>query len=228
MGSRRLVVTTMAPTTLAYWKIRGLAQPIRMLLEYCGADWQDLQYEGGPAPDFDLSAWTNVKPTLGLDFPNLPYLIDGDIKITQSNAILRYLGQKFALDGKNEVDRVRVDMMLDNAMDFRNGFIMLSYNPKFNELKDEYLQKLEPTLAKFSHFLGTRKFFVADYLTFPDFHMYEMLYSHKQLAPQLVAKFPNLINFIDRMENLPRVSAFLKSNRSPKPMNNKMAAFGKL
>ena len=54
-----------------------LAQPIRMLLEYCGADWKDIQYECGPAPGFDLSAWTSVKPNLGLDFPNLPYLIDG-------------------------------------------------------------------------------------------------------------------------------------------------------
>jgi glutathione S-transferase len=47
----------------------------------------------------------------------------GDIKITQSNAILRYLGRKNGLDGKTEVEKVRVDMMADNAMDFRNGFV---------------------------------------------------------------------------------------------------------
>ena len=159
---------------------------------------------------------------------SIHFHFSGDIKITQSNAILRYLGRKFALDGRSEQDRVRVDMMLDNAMDFRNGFIMLSYNPKFNQLKDDYITKLEPTLEKFSKFLANRKFFSAEYLTYPDFHMYEMLYSHKQLAPRVVEKFRNLVDFIDRMENLPRVSAFLKSNRSPKPMNNKMAAFGKL
>lgn len=75
-----------------------------------------------PAPDFDPSDWTNEKEKLGLDFPNvgdgwgmggqggegaggvrgltppcppqLPYLIDGPTKLTQSNAILRYIARK--------------------------------------------------------------------------------------------------------------------------------------
>merc|ERR1712241_1148406 len=216
----------MAPITLAYWDIRGLAQPIRMLLEYSGAEYKDIRYKCGPAPGFDLSEWTSVKPNLGLDFPNLPYLIDGNIKITQSNAVLRYLGRKFGLDGKTEEDKVRVDMMCDNAMDFRNGFVGLSYNPNFDDLKAGYIKDLEPKLKKFSEFLGNRKFFSADYLTYPDFHMYEMLYSHLQLAPGELIKFPNLIGFLNRIENLPRVGDFLKSPKGQLPMNNKMAKFG--
>ena len=53
--------------------------------------------------------------------------------------------------------------------------------------------------------------------------MYEMLYSHRQLASEEVDKFANLVAFIDRIEKLPRISDFLNSDRSPKPMNNKMA-----
>ena len=56
--------------------------------------------------------------------------------------------------------------------------------------------------------------------------MYEMLYSHKQLASEEVEKFPNLIAFIERIEKLPKIADFLTSDRSPKPMNNKMAKFG--
>ena len=56
--------------------------------------------------------------------------------------------------------------------------------------------------------------------------MYEMLYSHKQLAPEEIEKFPNLIAFIERIEKLPKIADFLSSDRSPKPMNNKMAKFG--
>ena len=37
--------------------------------------------------------------SLQLDFPNLPYLIDGDVRITQSSAILRYIGRQFDLLG---------------------------------------------------------------------------------------------------------------------------------
>jgi glutathione S-transferase len=54
-----------------------LAQPIRLLLEYTGTKFEDKHMSCGPAPDFDRSCWTNVKPTVGLDFANLPYYIDG-------------------------------------------------------------------------------------------------------------------------------------------------------
>ena len=33
--------------------------------------------------------WREEKYDLGLPFPNLPYFIDGDIKLTQSLAILK-------------------------------------------------------------------------------------------------------------------------------------------
>uniref|UniRef100_A0A8B9DWX2 glutathione transferase n=1 Tax=Anser cygnoides TaxID=8845 RepID=A0A8B9DWX2_ANSCY len=46
------------------------------------------------APDYDKSQWINEKEKLGLDFPNLPYFIDGSTKLTQSNAILRYIARK--------------------------------------------------------------------------------------------------------------------------------------
>ena len=171
----------------------------------------------------------DVKYKKGLDFPNLPYLFDGEIKITQTNAILRYLGRKYDLEGKTEADKVRVDMMLDNAMDFRNGFVGLCYpfppNPNFEDKKQKYLQDLESKLDVFCKFLGNRQFFAAEYVTVVDFHMYEMLYSHEKLAPEIMKKFPTLLAFITRMEALPRISDFLKSDRSPKPMNNKMADF---
>ena len=43
----------MAVITLGYWDIRGLAQPIRMILEYVGANWKEDSYSCGPAPDYD-------------------------------------------------------------------------------------------------------------------------------------------------------------------------------
>jgi len=76
----------MAPI-LGYWKLRGLAQHIRLMLEYLGEEYEDKTYTNGPAPDyFDKSDWKPVKFTLGLDFPNIPYYIDGDLKITHNVA----------------------------------------------------------------------------------------------------------------------------------------------
>ena len=137
---------------------------------------------------------------------------------------MRYLGRKFDLDGKTEEDRVQVDIMLDNAMDFRNAFVGLCYNSNFHSMKAAYVKNLEATLEKFSKYLGNRPFFAANYLTFPDFHMYEMLYGHYHLAPQAFKKFPNLVLFIERFEKLPRIAEYL--NREKRSMNLAMAKFG--
>ena len=47
-------------------------------------------------PEFNKDAWFDVKFTLDLDFPNLPYLMDGDFKITESEAIMKYIAAKWS------------------------------------------------------------------------------------------------------------------------------------
>ena len=37
---------------------------------------------------------TQVKHTIGMDYPNLPYLIDGDVKMSESLAMLKYIARK--------------------------------------------------------------------------------------------------------------------------------------
>ena len=51
--------------------------------------------------------------------------------MTQTNAILRHISRANGLDGKTEAEKDRVDLMENEAMDFRNGFVRLSYNPDF-------------------------------------------------------------------------------------------------
>uniref|UniRef100_A0A3B4FAM5 glutathione transferase n=1 Tax=Pundamilia nyererei TaxID=303518 RepID=A0A3B4FAM5_9CICH len=149
------------PMTLAYWDIRGLAQPIRLLLEYTGEEYEDKYYVCGEAPNYDKTCWTDVKNKLGLDFPNLPYLLDGDRKITQSNAIMRYIARKHNMCGETEGEKVRVDIIENQSMDFRNGFVRLCYT-NFDEMKPDYLKMLPNTLKQFSDFLGDRKWFAGD------------------------------------------------------------------
>ena len=79
------------PIRIGYWKMRGLAQPIRYLIEYTEHPYHEVVYEQGDAPHFSVTCWTSVKGTLGLDFPALPYLIDGEARITDPYAIMLYL-----------------------------------------------------------------------------------------------------------------------------------------
>ena len=60
----------------------------------------------------------------------LPYYIDGDVKLTQSNAIMRHIARKNGLCGKTDKEMDRVDVMENQISDFRSDFVRLCYNPK--------------------------------------------------------------------------------------------------
>lgn len=70
---------------LGYWGIRGLGQVPRLLLTYTKANWKNKIYA-------DRDNWFNKdKKDMGFAFPNLPYLLEGHLKITESMAINRYI-----------------------------------------------------------------------------------------------------------------------------------------
>jgi len=220
----------MTKPELGYWDIRGLAHPIRFLLEYVGEEFTDTYYSlKGEAPNWDRSEWLDVKFTKGLDFPNLPYYIDGDVKLTQTHAILRYIARKHGGDllGKSEEERNRVDMVTEQCMDFRNGFVTLAY--RTFDKKDDYLAALPAKLKALEEFLGDRTFFAGDNLTFIDFHLYEMFFAHNKLAPEIVQKHPKLVAFVKRFEDLPKIKAYMESPKYKNlPLNNKSALFGNI
>ncbi|TPP67459.1 GST 26 [Fasciola gigantica] len=54
------------PAKLGYWKLRGLAQPVRLLLEYLGEEYEEHLYGRD-----DREKWMSEKFNLGLDLPNV-------------------------------------------------------------------------------------------------------------------------------------------------------------
>ncbi|XP_003386865.1 PREDICTED: glutathione S-transferase Mu 3-like [Amphimedon queenslandica] len=209
---------------IGYWSIRGLAQPIRLLLKYAGIEFENVTYTQAEAPSFSREGWLSVKHTLGLPFPNLPYLIDGDVKITQTNAILTYLGRKANLYGKTEADMATVDMLLNVAMDFRNGFVRLCYSSQMESMKEEYLKTVRAKLEEMSKYLGDKPWFAGNEITFPDFHFYEMFDQHKEFHPQLFDGLDNLKAYMDRFEALPAIKSYMDSPEFIRwPINNPIA-----
>lgn len=215
----------MAPI-LGYWDIRGLAEPIRLLLHYTGTEFKDERYECGDAPDYNRDCWFSVKFTLGLDFPNLPYYIDGDIKITQSNAIMRHIARLNDLCGSTEQEKVRVDISENQLMDWRKKFTGLCYNPDFDKLKEGYIKDIKATFQQFSDFLGERKFLAGDKITFVDFILFEALDEHLLFEASLLDAHVNLKEYRSRIEELTSIAAYRKSEKfKAHPINNKMAKF---
>ena len=77
-------------------------------------------------------------------FPNLPWLIDGDVKLTQSVTILKYLARKFKI-GQNltESQAWRVDVLNDQILDDRSTFYVFCYGmaplkPNVDEEREEF------------------------------------------------------------------------------------------
>ncbi len=85
--------------------------------------------------DFDL---TSLKATI-LPFGQLPYLVDGDIKLGQSNAILRYLARKGGIEGDSDADYALSEMLIEACVDikallrtaYRSGDKEASYDALF-------------------------------------------------------------------------------------------------
>ncbi|XP_051021916.1 glutathione S-transferase Mu 2 isoform X2 [Acomys russatus] len=216
--------TSTMPVTVGYWDFRGLAHCIRLLLEYTDTSYEEKRYATGDGPDFDRSQWLNEKFKLGLDFPNLPYLIDGSHKITQSNAILRYLARKHHLCGETEEERIRVDIVENQAMDTRMQLGMLCYSPDFEKRKPEYLEGLPEKMKLYSEFLGKRPWFAGDKITYVDFLAYDILDQHREFEPKCLDAFPNLKDFLARFEGLKKIADYMKSGRFlSKPIFAKVA-----
>ncbi|XFF98650.1 hypothetical protein AB1E19_002275 [Capra hircus] len=221
------VITCTMPVILGYWDIRGLAHAIRLLLEYTDTNYEERQYSMGDAPDYDRSQWLNEKFKLGLEFPNLPYLIDGTHKLTQSNAILRYIARKHNMCGETEEEMIRVDILENQVMDVRLAMVRICYSPDFEKLKPGFLKEIPEKIKLFSEFLGKRPWFAGDKLTYVDFLVYDVLDMHRIFEPKCLDAFPNLRDFISRFEGLKKISAYMKSSHFlPGPLFLKLAVWG--
>ena len=220
MGSSKSMV-------LGYWDIGGLAHAIRMLLELTDTSYEEKRYTCGEAPDYDKRQWLDVKFKLDLDFPNPPYLLGGKNRLTQSNAISRYIARKHSMRGDTEEERIRVDIMQNQIMDFRMQLIQLCYNPDHEKLKPPYLEQLPGQLKQFSLFLGKYSWFAGEKLTFVDFLTYDVVDQNRMLEPKCLDEFPNLKAFMCRFEALEKIATYMQSDHFLKmPINNEMAQWG--
>jgi glutathione S-transferase len=208
--------------TLGYWDARGLAEPIRYLLKYAGIEFNDKRYEFGEGTTIqDIESirknWTQIKLTLGLDFPNLPFYIDGNVKLTQSLAIIRYLARKFGLFATDEKSLTRQDLVEQQIQDMRMNFVwdLLLKKDEYEKNKviflEETLPKLELQLELLSKFLGDNEWLVGK-LYYVDFLAYETLDWLRQFSPENMQKFANLTQYLKRFESLPAISAYINSS----------------
>lgn len=211
---------------ISYWKIRGLLRHIEYVLEYVGAEYEVKHYEAGPAPDFCKKTWFDEKFNLGFDFPNLPYLIDGDFKMTETLPILNYIAGKYKpeLLGENLQDKATISMLMNVIHIAKDYFTGPCYS---NGNRDEILAAGNPRLEPLEKYLGDKDFFMGSSVTLPDLHITELLHLVQAIdseTKEFATKFPKLKALQERVDALPEIKSFLESERCLDiPFNNTRA-----
>ena len=191
-----------------YWGIKGRAEAIRLLIAYLGLNIK----EWNPA---NPQEWGARKATLG-PFANLPFIVDGDVIVTESNALPTYLIHKAGkpeLLGKNIQDQARVrqiEGVLSDVLD--NFFKLMGQGPDFAGAIAKTLEANGAVVAKLgqlSAFLGNQDFLLG-YLTWADIRFAYIFRFITALAlslnqPQPFAAWANLQALVARVEGLPGI-----------------------
>jgi len=232
-----------ADITLGYWGIRGLGQPIRFLLVCAGVPFSEVRL--GVLQDGTLlnkneedQDWASVRSTLTMPFPNLPYLIDSSgstpLQLTQSNAILRYLARRLNFYGDSESERIEIDVLQDEAYDFRNEIIKTAYTlgEEYTNVYDHFSTHTLPRyLNSFDSYLAARKdknFFVGSRLSLVDFVLYELIWQMTLMVPNSITDVncPTLFSYINAFEAIPQIAAYKQcENYIERPINSPWASF---
>lgn len=131
---------------LTYWPIRGLAERIRLLLEYLGIPYENVQIT-------DREEWFNkLKPSIDDPFINLPFLKDGDRIISESEAILAHIilkANRGDLFGKDNTQKVEVAKLRGAFNDMYSAYVRIMYGGGDFELtKPSLIKSLQGYLEK--------------------------------------------------------------------------------
>ena len=163
---------TEAKPILGYWNIRAgyRGNANRYLLAHAGVDYEDKQYDCN-----DMSGWGADKASgLGMDFPNLPYIIDGDFRLSESKAVSVYICDRWcpALLGKNAEERAHIIMLQCIIEEAFMACVKLGFgSPDRAAAVAAGMEKMGPICD----WLGSKKFLVGTNVSMVDYYMFEII-----------------------------------------------------
>jgi glutathione S-transferase len=211
---------TSGTITIGYWKIRGLAAGLRMMCYYKKQPFMDQAYGDDAAEEW----FGKNKPALqGKNaLMNLPYIVDGESVITQSNSCLLYLGRKLGIDLPAHFDHNH--QALDQIMDLRNDTMKIVYPFGSVKTKDEFPGALKTHMEKSvaTHFGKLEGFCLGPYVCgaepqSSDFHLFEMFDQHLTMCKETgidfdFSKYPALQAQHAAMKAQPALAAYFSSD----------------
>lgn len=212
----------MEQVTLGYWGLKGVAEPIRWLLAYLGQEYTEVNPEHAewPAQKAQLQAD-------GMAFPGLPYLIDGDWKMSESRAIPFYLANKYErpdLFGSNANEMARLKEIEGVYNDIRTEIMKALFSGDAKAGFTALLAADSKAMVKLGYlaaFLGEQEYFLGHITYFDIGFAYFMglleFMTQGLQVDSLVAGFPAFAALRQRIEALDAIKAHLASPKGQRP-----------
>ena len=171
-------------------------------MAHLGIEYDQEVYRHGETNETIMKPWTSKKHFLGLDFPNLPYLIDGDVRLTESKSIMKYLCRKHDPDmlGRDAFEIATSDMVSRVHDDLHAKYGAHCF--KTGDTPKLHTDLAEDT-GKLVRFLGDKPFMVGEQLTFVDFCMFELIDQMQFLSQgKTLGEHATLQAYFKRVENV--------------------------
>ena len=215
---------------LGYWGIKGVAEPIRWLVAHLALPVK----EYNPATPEEW--FGKKKPSLGLDFPNLPYLVDGDFKLSESTAIPVYLIHKAGkadLLGGDAQKQAQVREIEGVLSDIKQDLMKVLFAPA--DQATVLAKTLEPTskvsqkIEQLSKFLGSKDFLVG-HVTYADLLLTYTVQLSCSIAKSLGhacpwCKYQNLMDLSHRVTKIPGIHERFEASKNVPFMPPSMIPF---
>lgn len=203
--------------TLVYWDIVGLARTIRFALVLAGIDdWVDVLL--ADEESYNAVKATKLMKDPNFAFPNLPYYMDGEVTLTQSMAILRYIGRKYNLMGVSGLEHV-VDMVIDQVIDVEEKITNYCYTDESPVLVAHMIETVAPVqLKQFDTLLAGKDYVTGDVVSIADLKLFSFLLKVEIIVSDLdiqsiaswLSDNPNLGSFLTRMKNIPSLKTYME------------------
>lgn len=220
---------------LHYWPtIPGRGEFVRLALEASGAPYVDIA-RGAESAGQGLPVMLRTLGDPAASTPPFapPFLKDGALVIGQTAAILQYLAPTLKLVGRSEASRVwtlqiqlTIADMVDEAHDTHHPVsTSLYYEDQQPEAKraaaafcrerlPKYLQWFEAIIVR--NPAGSRHL-VGGKLSYADLSLFQLIeglrYAFPAAAAKALARTPGIVALHDRVAELPKLAAYLRSDR---------------
>jgi len=220
---------------LHYWPtIQGRGEFVRLAFEAAGVPYIDIargdeaEGQGPKASERIMKDRKQIHPPFAM-----PFIKDGELVVGQVAAILQYLAPELKLVARSEQSRVwthQIQLTIaDMVVEAHDTHHPLGIGAYYEDQKAESLRRAtEFCRERLPKFIGWfesiiarnpagQRHLVAGKLSYADLSLFQLVeglrYAFPKATAAVLAKAPHVVKLHDRVASLPRVAAYLRSDR---------------